>query len=120
MIASSREIVNGSMMPQYTGKKVSVTGLVTKINPNGLTFDVRAMDDVEIKVNLKRPNNDILEGLVQVSGSVQTFCMVYLAGVRTFTLMASCESWCFAREQVIDTSFVCILIFLPGTNCANT
>lgn len=61
-----REITNGALLPQFNGKKVSITGLVTNVNPNGLTFDMRSCDDIAIKVNFRRPFKDILEGYVEV------------------------------------------------------
>ncbi|KAF5292019.1 hypothetical protein FQA39_LY14136 [Lamprigera yunnana] len=67
-----REIVTGAMLPRYIGKKVSVTGLVTKVNPNGLTFDIRSTDDVVVKVNMRRPRTNPLEGHVEVHGIGQS------------------------------------------------
>lgn len=64
-----REIVNGAMLPQYNGKRVSITGLVTKLNPNGITFDMRASDDTVVKVNLRKPHSNTLEGHVEVHGT---------------------------------------------------
>ncbi|KAF5308531.1 hypothetical protein FQR65_LT06196 [Abscondita terminalis] len=72
MCENLREIINGAMMPQYIGKKVSVTGLVTKVNPNGLTFDIRSVDDVSVKVNLRKPHTNPLEGHVEVHGVAQS------------------------------------------------
>ncbi|KAI4460752.1 replication protein a3 [Holotrichia oblita] len=66
-----REIVNGQQLPQFIGKKVSVTGLVTNINPNCITFDISTTDNKTIKVNLKKPYNDLLEGYVEVHGTAQ-------------------------------------------------
>lgn len=62
-----REIVNGQQLSQFIGKKVSLTGLITNINPNCITFDICTTDNKIIKVNLKKPNNDLLEGYVEVS-----------------------------------------------------
>ncbi|GJQ75806.1 hypothetical protein Trydic_g17875 [Trypoxylus dichotomus] len=66
-----REIVNGQQLAQFIGKKVSVTGLVTNVNPNCITFDITTVDNKPIKVNLKKPYNDLLEGYVEVHGTAQ-------------------------------------------------
>lgn len=60
------EIVNGALLPQFNGKKVNITGLVTQINPNGLIIDIRTVDDVPLKVNFKKPFRDNLEGFIEV------------------------------------------------------
>lgn len=67
-----REICNGALLPRFTGKKVSVVGLVTQVNPNGLTFDMRTTDDVVVKVNFKKPFMNALEGYVEVQGVAQS------------------------------------------------
>ncbi|XP_022917538.1 replication protein A 14 kDa subunit-like [Onthophagus taurus] len=71
-----REIVNGAQLPQFINQKVSLTGLITNVNPNGLSFDVRSTDDVLIKVNLKRPNRNVLEGYVEVHGTAQNKAII--------------------------------------------
>lgn len=58
--------VNGTLLPQFNGKKVCIVGLVSNMNPNGLTFDMNTVDDVTVKVNLRKPQRDILEGYVEV------------------------------------------------------
>lgn len=67
MSENLREIINGGMLPRYNGRKVSIIGLVTKVNPNHLTFDIRAVDDVCIKIILPKPYKDPIEGHVEVS-----------------------------------------------------
>ncbi|KRT79361.1 hypothetical protein AMK59_7349, partial [Oryctes borbonicus] len=66
-----REIVNGQQLPQFIGKKVSIVGLVTNVNSNCITFDITTTDSKPIKVNLKKPYNDLLEGYVEVHGTAQ-------------------------------------------------
>lgn len=61
-----KEIVNGKLLPQYSGKKVIVVGKVVQVNPNGLSFQLQTVDDVKVKVDLKRPNRDVLEDFVEV------------------------------------------------------
>lgn len=58
---------NGTLLPQFNGKKVCIVGLVSNMNPNGLTFDINTVDDVTVKVNLRKPQRDLLEGYVEVS-----------------------------------------------------
>ncbi|KAF2897786.1 hypothetical protein ILUMI_08373 [Ignelater luminosus] len=85
MSENLREIVTGDMLPGYNGKKVSVTGLVTHINPNGLTFDIRTVDDVLVKVNLRKPNRDPLEGYVEVHGTAQAGNVVICDNIVQFS-----------------------------------
>lgn len=61
------ERTNGTLLPQFNGKKVCIVGAVSNMNPNGLTFDINTVDDVSVKVNLRKPQRDILEGYVEVS-----------------------------------------------------
>lgn len=67
MMENLRQIVNGKLIPQYSGKKVSVTGLVTNVDPNGLSFNMKTVDEVDIKVNVKKPIRDALSGYVEVN-----------------------------------------------------
>lgn len=62
-----REIVNGEQLPQFNGRKVSVTGLVTNVNANCITFDISTTDSKTVKVNLKKPFSDLLDGYVEVN-----------------------------------------------------
>lgn len=61
-----REIVNGSFLPKYNGRKVSVIGFVLKMEPSGTAFELRTVDDHIIKIMLKRPINDPLTDYVEV------------------------------------------------------
>lgn len=60
------ERTNGTLLPQFNGKKVCIVGLVSNMNPSGLTFDINTVDDVTVKVNLRKPQRDLLEGYVEV------------------------------------------------------
>lgn len=60
------EICNGSLMSKFIGSKVSVIGLVSKVNPNGVSFEMRTTDDMVIKVNCREPISHPLEGYVEV------------------------------------------------------
>lgn len=57
---------NGSLLPQFNGQKVCIVGIVENMNPNGLTFDINTVDDITVKVNLRKPQRDLLEGYVEV------------------------------------------------------
>lgn len=60
-----REIINGKLLPQYNDKRVSIIGLVDNVAPNGLNFTMKTVDEVEVKVNLRKPAKD-LRGYVEV------------------------------------------------------
>lgn len=64
---NSFQIVNGSQLPAYADKKVSVTGFVNTVSQNSLSFELRSVDNVMIKVNLKKPISEPFEGYVEVS-----------------------------------------------------
>lgn len=64
-----REIVNGATLGGYLNKKVSIVGYVTDKTPNGLSFDVRTTDNQIVKVTLKRPLDQPVEGYVEVHGT---------------------------------------------------
>lgn len=72
--------VNGTLLPQFNGKKVCIVGLVSNMNSNGLTFDINTVDDVTVKVNLRKPQRDILEGYVEVFITVLqgNLCNIFL------------------------------------------
>ncbi|XP_044754304.1 uncharacterized protein LOC123313472 [Coccinella septempunctata] len=65
------QIVNGSQLPNYIDRKVSVTGFVNTAVINALTFELRATDNVMVKVNLKKPLDRPIEGYVEVQGVFQ-------------------------------------------------
>ncbi|KAK9881703.1 hypothetical protein WA026_017222 [Henosepilachna vigintioctopunctata] len=69
------QIVNGNQLPNHTDKKVSLTGYVSGASVNSLTFEVRATDNVMVKVNLKRPLDRPIEGYVEVQGLYQNKCI---------------------------------------------
>ncbi|CAH0554974.1 unnamed protein product [Brassicogethes aeneus] len=63
-----RDIINGAQLSRFTGKKVSILGHVTESAPNGMSFQLRAVDNVVVKINLKTPLDAPLEGYVEVIG----------------------------------------------------
>ncbi|XP_045474497.1 uncharacterized protein LOC123680573 [Harmonia axyridis] len=65
------QIVNGSQLPNHVDRKVSVTGYVNSASINALTFELRATDNVMVKVNMKRPLDRPIEGYVEVQGPYQ-------------------------------------------------
>lgn len=67
-MASLREIVNGAQLGASINRKISITGFVIDKSPNGLSFDLRTTDNQIVKINLKRPMNDPVEGYVEVHG----------------------------------------------------
>lgn len=70
-----REIVNGTLLQLFNGKPVSITGVVDHVNGSGLTFDMRSVDDVTVKVIMKKPRAGI-SGWVEVciSKYLNKFC----------------------------------------------
>ncbi|XP_019877406.1 uncharacterized protein LOC109605276 [Aethina tumida] len=66
-----RDIVNGAQLSRFVNKKVSILGHVTEVASNSLSFDMRTVDNVIVKINLKRPLTSPLEGYVEVIGTSQ-------------------------------------------------
>ncbi|XP_054269948.1 replication protein A 14 kDa subunit-like [Macrosteles quadrilineatus] len=66
-----RTKVNGSLLPKFMNKNVSIFGTVIKTNPNGRSFDIQTGDKQVVTVNLKEPLMDPLTGLVEVQGVSQ-------------------------------------------------
>ncbi|CAH1115441.1 unnamed protein product [Psylliodes chrysocephalus] len=64
-----REKVNGDQLPLFINKKVSLTGFVTQKAPNGLWFEIRTPDNQIVKISMKRPIDQPLEGYVEVEGT---------------------------------------------------
>lgn len=64
-----REIVNGATLTGYLNKKVSIIGYVTDKSSNGLSFDIRTTDNQIVKVTLKRPLDQPIDGYVEVHGT---------------------------------------------------
>lgn len=65
-MANVYEYVNGELLNRFINKKVGLIGFVTSVAPNQQSFEVRAADDVVVKVNLKRPLDHPLSGYVMV------------------------------------------------------
>lgn len=66
MVNLLRNVVNGKLLNQYNNKPVSIIGIVTNINPNGSSFDIRTTDNMTVPINLTSPLDDMLEGYVEV------------------------------------------------------
>lgn len=69
-MANNFEYVNAEMLERFKDKKVSLIGYVTSVASNSQSFEVRAVDDVVVKVNLKRPLTHPLSGYVMVLRSL--------------------------------------------------
>ncbi|CAH1153688.1 unnamed protein product [Phaedon cochleariae] len=63
-----REIVTGNQLGAHINKMVSVTGIVTEISPNGLWFEMKTTDNQIVRISLKRPIDNPIEGYVEVHG----------------------------------------------------
>lgn len=63
-------LVTGGGLPQRNGARVSLWGKVIRVTP-GEGFHVRSVDDQEILVKLRRPNNEPLEGWYEIYGVAQ-------------------------------------------------
>lgn len=60
MTSNLREIVNGALLNQFSGKNVSIVGCILKIDSGGTAFEIRTTDDNIIKIMLQRSMSDIL------------------------------------------------------------
>lgn len=63
----TREIVNGALLGNYLGKKVSIIGFVTDINQNATSFEMRSVDNMTITIKVSSVLDDMIEGYVEVS-----------------------------------------------------
>lgn len=66
-----RTRVNGSLLGQFVGKSVSLIGTVIKTNPGGKSFDVQTGERQVVTVNMERPLDEPVSGLVEIHGTVQ-------------------------------------------------
>lgn len=66
MVKLTRNISNGKLLAQFNNQPVSITGVVSNINPNAQSFDIRTVDNITVKINLTSPLDDMLEGYVEV------------------------------------------------------
>ncbi|XP_046680967.1 replication protein A 14 kDa subunit-like [Homalodisca vitripennis] len=71
MAEAIRTKVNGSLLPKFINRNISLMGIVIKTNPNGRSFDIQTGDRQVVTVNLRQPLDDMVEGLVEVQGVVQ-------------------------------------------------
>lgn len=63
-----RDIINGSQLPRFVNKPVSIIGQVQDIDANGKFFQIRAVDDAIVRINVKEPVNTPITGWVEARG----------------------------------------------------
>ncbi|CAG9863816.1 unnamed protein product [Phyllotreta striolata] len=68
MLKMTADIVNGAQLPMFMNKNILITGFVTEKASNGLWFEMRTTDNQIVRINLKRPIDQLLEGYVEVQG----------------------------------------------------
>ncbi|CAG9828322.1 unnamed protein product [Diabrotica balteata] len=61
-------IVRGNQLPMFINKKVSITGFVTEKSYNGMWFEIKTTDNVTVRITMKKPIDQHLEGYVEVHG----------------------------------------------------
>lgn len=66
-----RPLVNGTYLQKYTGRTVTLVGVVILVNPNGTSFDVKTPDLQIVTVSMRKPLKEPITGLVEVQGIVQ-------------------------------------------------
>ncbi|CAM1297704.1 RPA3 (predicted) [Pycnogonum litorale] len=62
--------INGSMMSDFHGKLVCLLGQVAGVDPNGMSFKLRACDGQIVTVQTSQAIQDNLEGMIEVVGTV--------------------------------------------------
>ncbi|XP_039252979.1 replication protein A 14 kDa subunit-like [Styela clava] len=84
--AGPRPRLNASLLPKYTEKYVTVVGTVDagKISPDGNSFVLKDGAGENIQVVLDSPLADIIEGVVEVTGKVDSKCNVHGVMYRVF------------------------------------
>nr|CAD7206083.1 unnamed protein product [Timema douglasi]CAD7266993.1 unnamed protein product [Timema shepardi] len=68
IVSEPRMRVNGRHLAQFIGKPISIIGEVIKVNPNGMSLEISAVDDQRVIVNLTQPLDEPLCGLIEVRG----------------------------------------------------
>ncbi|XP_030757178.1 replication protein A 14 kDa subunit-like [Sitophilus oryzae] len=64
-----RDFVNGVQLVRFVNKPVCMMGKVTSVSPNGMNFEIKSVDDVAVKVNVKEPiNTPLTDHWVEVRG----------------------------------------------------
>ncbi|XP_057659354.1 uncharacterized protein LOC130895817 [Diorhabda carinulata] len=61
-------IINGGQLSIFINKNVSIIGFVTEKAPNGLWFEIRTTDNQIVRVTMKLPIDQPLDGYVEVHG----------------------------------------------------
>lgn len=59
--------INGVLLKHFNGKKVCVVGSVSNMHPNGLSFDITTVDSLIVKINLRKPQRDLLGCYIEVN-----------------------------------------------------
>nr|BAN20596.1 unkown protein [Riptortus pedestris] len=65
-----RPLTNGTYLQKYTGKAVTLVGVVILVNPNGMSFDLKTPDLQIVTVQMRKPLKEPVSGLVEVQGIV--------------------------------------------------
>ncbi|KAK9507332.1 hypothetical protein O3M35_007211 [Rhynocoris fuscipes] len=68
--SSFRVLVNGSLLPQFVGKVVTIFGTVNG-TPRGSMFDIITTDKHLVSITLRKPLSEPIAGLVEVHGIVK-------------------------------------------------
>lgn len=81
-----RPRVNVSLLPKFIGKSVTIVGNVdsAKIAADGNSFVLSDGNDKNVKIMLDAPLNDMIEGIVEVTGTVDDRCNVQGVMYRVF------------------------------------
>ncbi|GAB6033306.1 hypothetical protein CHUAL_013077 [Chamberlinius hualienensis] len=70
---SSSEVrprVNGGLMPTHMNQNVCLLGKIAEVDSSGMSFKVQASDGKIVTVSRREPQQDYLEGVVEVQGRV--------------------------------------------------
>ncbi|CAG9769616.1 unnamed protein product [Ceutorhynchus assimilis] len=63
-----KDIVNGAMLPRFSGKPVSIIGRVRDLDANGMHFTIESTDGLVVKIIPDTPINSPMRGWIEVSG----------------------------------------------------
>ncbi|XP_063705503.1 uncharacterized protein LOC134834686 [Culicoides brevitarsis] len=70
MIFEQRYLANGKSLAEQQGRKVTICVKVTAVDPSGSSLSCSTTDDEFINVALDEPLNGVVEGWVEVIGTV--------------------------------------------------
>ncbi|XP_014249779.1 uncharacterized protein LOC106666821 isoform X2 [Cimex lectularius] len=75
--------VNGRILAEYVGKKVTIFGTILQTNKSGLSFNIETTDKRQLTVSLRKPLVEPVSGVVEVHGIVKAkdhiVCDYYIA-----------------------------------------